>query len=483
MCTRNSLLLAMSLVLSPLFNGCAVIDRSVAPESGKEWVPCGSAPRYKSSSDVLIGRGKAGLLIGKTQLDLPMLMDIAFENSPDTRKAWEIAKVAAAKQGEANSAFFPKVGISYTFDRSVAWSNTKAQDSYVLNKISGHGNYPTLELAMSIFKFGAHVNSANAAKQALYAANYQYNRSLQTLMYQIQISYFNLVSAKSMVLASEKNLEDARCSCESAEIQFKSGLGSMQDLLQSRAGFSQAQFDMEKSLADVESARANLAKIMGVKVGSNIEIYESADYDISDNFVADIDNLIDDSLKTRPDILSAYSELLSKQASANQTKGEFLPELIVGFAGNSKKYTGHSGRSEDYQAYVRLEWQIFNGFYDTYRILEAKAAKEKARQELRSIEISAAADIWTKYHSFKSSIKQYEAAQNLLKASQESFDAMNIAYKNGLSKFNDLLATQSQLSKARTSFVSAKNHFFSSIVELSYATGGLISAPNNTFNR
>ena len=475
MYAKSSLLSISSFIVLSLFCGCMKSADDVARTAKVAWIPKRSAMPHKGSTGLLNSKKTAAMFIGNTELDIPMLLDIAFENSPDTHRAWEMAKVAAARKGQAYSIFYPAVTISGTAEHDL--SNVLTNGARV--KSEGKVYYPTVELTMSVFRFGAHIDTAKAAKQALYAANYQYNRSLQTLSFNVQKCYFDLDSTKSMVVANEKNLEDARCSCERAEIRLKSGLGSVQDYLQAKASFSESQFDLENARASVETARANLSIVIGTRVAQNIEIYHANYDEISEDFVNNVDDLIDDSLKSRPDILASYSELMSKNMTEKELRAEFLPELVVGFSGNRQKYEHVSGEFDNHTAYMKLQWEIFNGFRDTYRILEAKAEKEKARNELRKVEIEVAADVWTKYHGFKSCIKQFAAAKNLLQASQESFDAMNIAYQNGLAKFNDLMSAQNQLAKARTSHVYAKNNLSKSLIELSYATGGLVSSGNS----
>lgn len=479
MCFNNSFWNVCSCIALLLSFGCMKSTDDVARTAKTEWLPERYAVKYKSCPETLNSNKTAAMFIGNIELDIPMLMDIAFENSPETHRAWENAKIIAARKGQAYSIFYPAIKISGVAEHDLS----NVLDGGARVKSEGNVYYPAVELTMSAFHFGSDLKTAQAAKHALYAANYQYNRSLQTLGFNVQKCYFDLDSAKSMVIANEKNLDDAKCSLERADIRLKSGLGSIHDYLQAQASVSDAKFELEKARSSVETARANLSIVIGVRIAQNIEIYHSNNDDISEDFIENVDVLIDDSLKSRPDILAAYSDFMSKSMAEKGAYAEFCPELVLGFSGKKQKYEHVGGEFDNYSAYVKMQWEVFNGFRDTYKILEAKAEKEKSRNELRRVEIAAAADVWTKYHNFKSSVKQFDAAKNFLKSSQESFDAMNIAYQNGLAKFNDLMSTQSQLAKARTSYVSAKNNLSTSIVELSYATGGLVSSASSSNNK
>ena len=91
-----------------IFSGCSTSNAGVSSSSKDTWSPpnaevdnkCSQIARFEKKND------DADILKDGVKLDLPMLLDLAFENSTATKKSWQAAKIAAAQSGRAYSVFF-----------------------------------------------------------------------------------------------------------------------------------------------------------------------------------------------------------------------------------------------------------------------------------------------------------------------------------------------------------------------------------------
>jgi outer membrane protein TolC len=467
-CFRNvgtKVVLAIPILL--LF-GCSGIDKGVAPSNREPWIP----PARESASRQSLPEWKLDVgevLLGPdTRLDLPMLLDIAFENSPMTKKSWQAARISAAQNGKVASVFFPRVKISGVVDKMK--SHTPGpNDSTVENSATTF--YPAIELQCSVFNFGGHAKSVDAARHLLYAANYQHNRALQTLARDVQRCYFALDSAESAVEASEENLRDALIMYDAAFIRYESGLSNIKDFLQAKVGKSRAEFELEEAKSQVESARAALAGAIGVPVSANLKIARNTDQDDIKDLELNIQDLIAETVHTRQDVLALNSVVMAHQGGVWASSSKLFPELVIGASGNRKSYQHKHGQFDNYDIYAALQWTVFDGFSSAYDLMESKAKLKVAEQDLRQKQLLVASEVWSKYHAFKSAKKQLNAARNYEQASRESFDSMLISYKNGLASTSDLMAAQTQLAAARKQTVICKNNLCMSILELAYAVG------------
>ncbi len=66
-----------------------------------------------------------------------------------------------------------------------------------------------------------------------------------------------------------------------------------------------------------------------------------------------------------------------------------------------------------------------------------------------------------------------EAAETLLKASEESYTAALESYKYGVRNFIDVASAQATLAQARTAEVSAKTQVLTGFAELAFMMGSL----------
>ena len=94
---------------------------------------------------------RAALPQGETTQDLPAIVDLALRNNPDTRRAWEDSRVAAARYGRSLSGYYPEVSVEASATRpssAPAWSAPiVTTDGRALNGDRGskapHGPHPT----------------------------------------------------------------------------------------------------------------------------------------------------------------------------------------------------------------------------------------------------------------------------------------------------------------------------------------------------
>ncbi len=451
--------------LACLLEACSLwsIDDDVSTSPSKAWqAPENAFPKKPLLSE--LPQKKLG-----APLSLYDLFDLALENSPQTRYAWESAKMAASDYGVQKTSFLPTGSISAGV----------ITDHYVTNDSSAKGNEvrtgAALNMSWLLFNFGGREAELCALKESLYAANFDYNQTLQDVALAVQKGYFNLSAAKSSVIAQLASLEDAKMTLKSAEIRFHSGLADLQQVLQARADEQDKRYLLEAAYAQVEQARANLAVAIGLPINVYLDILAPNEANV---FFPEVDRLVDDymqeALTNRPDLLAshAYWQASKNQLSASQKA--MLPYLAADFS--ASKYNGGKSNlqlKEDIQLQIGLKWDVFDLFKDHYQLLKAKAAAKAAEESLKQKELSVLGEVWSAFYLFKSSGKQLEAAVSFLETAQEAFKATQIGYNTGVNSLVDLLNSQDTLASARLKKIAAESQWANSLASLAHATGQL----------
>jgi outer membrane protein TolC len=189
---------------------------------------------------------------------LPQLIDIALANNPDTRVAWERARAAAAAYGASRSPYYPTVSAQARagYDRS---NEELPHASGVLKRWYGE---PTLQLTYLLLDFGRRRADDEMFRQQLAAANFTFDRALQTVVFQTQ-------RASS---AAEQNLDLARTDDEAVERRVELGLATEPALLLSRARVAQSEFDLANARLFVREAQANVALAIGVAANAPFDV-------------------------------------------------------------------------------------------------------------------------------------------------------------------------------------------------------------------
>lgn len=481
---KNSLIYTAGLCASVFLASCMSVDSDVAEAPTRYWkAPKDALPeKYVSPSQIKTDEitevekslSASDKLISGRKLTLEDLVDIALENNTSTRMYWFQAKVYAAQKGQVDSQYFPSISVG----AQVARQKNRNTSFFPLGVgtywATGYG--PSLQMNWLLYDFGKREAMSSAAKESLRAANFDYNQSIQDVVLNVHMGYFNLYNALASVKTAEANLEDARNSYEASNARFKNEIGNKQDMLRALANAKNAEFALEQAKASVEAARANLAAYLGIEVDQTLQISEEFVLPKSKEAEKRIEELMASALKQRQSVLAAYSNLAAAKYNTESSIRDFLPKISAVGAMVWTDYTGnefYGTPSNQYSLGAQLTWDIFEGFSKQYELISARAKERAAAQQLKETEISIVSAVWTYYYAYKSALKQLDSTSAAVDASQEAYNATKAAYDNGVSTLTDLLNAQSLLSQARSQKVSAESTLAISIAQLAHATGAL----------
>jgi len=409
------------------------------------------------------------------------LISLGLRRNPANLRAWETARADAARLGQSKAPYYPKV----TFNAQVGKDNNVNSEQTTYTPTTRTFSYgPQFDITWILLDFGSRGFGKDAARQTLIASNFQFNRTLQDTILAIETAYFQLDSARMQEKAREDNLNVAKATLQSVEIQMESGLANITQQLQAQQSVAQAVYDLESARANVTTAQANLAKSVGLPANSALNVEAPAGDPPLKELDSTVNNMIEGALVRRPDLAAKFAAFRSKLALYNQARRNILP-TVTGNLSLGRNYfdetvsagTGGSanpdGATDNFAGSFVLSVDLFDGFLKWNKAREAKASAEVARQELAASEISAIAEVWNDYYSYKTALKQIVAGRELVAASQKAFDSMSISYRVGLNSIVDLLTAQNNLSSSKLIFITARTTLFLASANLAYSTGAL----------
>lgn len=462
---------AIPALAAVLLASCVDVDRSVAWRPTEQWKPPAEAtPRPDGARPGTMANPRtASALVGMGALDLPLLVDIALENNPQTRVSWFAAKSVAAQYGQSLSSYYPQVSLGYELSRNKLKNEIFRDTTYYQ---TAYG--PTLDINWLLFNFGQREATADAAREALYAANFTYNQTYQDVVLDVITAYFQMHAAQATVEATKALLANTEATYDAASKKLQSGLGNKQDTLRALASVKSAEAQLQQNIADVERARANLAQVLGIQVGAYLEIVPPLEPPSFQEMDADVSRLLALALEQRPSLLSAYANVREADANLQAAQADLWPELTAGVSGTYQQTdTDGFNPVQDYQAFLALEWDIFDGFNNKYAIQSARQLARQARQSLRQQELSVLSNVWTNFFAFRSAIREVQANRSAVEAQREAYEAISIGYNTGINSLLDLLTAQQDLDTAQQNFVQSEADLSISVANLANAIGAL----------
>ena len=313
----------------------------------------------------------------------------------------------------------------------------------------------------------------------LIAAKLLFNRQVQEVGFNVERAYYQLDAARANVSAAEATVKLATTDRTNAERRQKNGLATQPEVLLAEQREAEAQYDLENARLAVSFAQADLAVSLGVRADQAPEIKPLTDQRLPASLGPDVEQLINDAVRERPDLVAKVSVLQARQADVDFARASLYPTLgFSSFYGEhaftyrlSPTTLTQTAMAPEYGAGITLRWELFAGFSHVNSIREAEAERDAARADLQSAELDVTATVWRAYFSYLTARRKYDYAEALLAASQSSYDSNFKSYGHGLATIVDLLSAERGLAAARYEIIQSKAEVLISAAAITFATG------------
>ncbi len=409
---------------------------------------------------------------------LPELVNLAEQNNPDTRVAWENAKARAAELGISKATLYPTVAAAAL--AQTVRTNLLFFPNYIRQTLDSYS--PALELDYTIFDFGRRLDEIAVSRNNLLAANLLFNDTHRKVIYQVMAAYYRVLNAKGQEDAAEANLKNAQTVQQAAEARLELGLATLPDVLEARSAAAQADYDLQAAIGASEIAHGDLLTSLGLSPTNPLQVEPIQALTIPQDLPVTVENSIDRALAQRPDLMQRVVELRAAGSELKAAKTAYLPTLsFSGIGGLNKTYGEqdqlagvHSPNQEFWTARLSLTWTLFDGFARENRVAQAKAEQKQAAAEVDAIRDQVENEVWTAYSTARTALRQQKAAAALLDAASSSYNAALQSYTYGVRSQIDVVSAQRALAAARTADVSARTQLLTGVAALAFQTGDLL---------
>ena len=409
---------------------------------------------------------------------LPELVDIAEQNNPETRVAWESAKARAAELGVSKASLYPTLA-------AVALADTNRSQLFFspeyYRQTSGTFS-PVLVVDYTIFDFGRRLQEVAISRSNLLAANFLFNDTHRQIIFQVMAAYYRVLNSKGQEDAQEANLKNAQTVQNAAEARLHEGLATLPDVLEARSATAQADYDLQAAIGATEIAHGDLATTLGISPVNSFQVESIQNLTIPQELPYTVETSIDRALAQRPDLMQQVEQLRAAGAEIKAAKTAYLPTLSFdGSGGLARTYAQqnlgpglYSPTQETWDAKLSLTWNLFDGFARESRLAKARADQKQASAEVDAVRDQVENQVWAAYSTARTALRQQRAAAALLAAASESYDAAMQSYSFGVRSQIDVVSAQRALAAARTADVSARTQLLTGIAALAFQTGDLL---------
>ena len=413
--------------------------------------------------------------------ELSELIDIAQRTNPETRVAWERAQQAAIAAGLAEGLYFPKLATAAT--GAIASAPMPIPKTVVPGGVFRANTQfiiPNLSLEWLLLDFGRRRAAVDDAKAQIVEANAAFNAKHQEIAFNVTRDFYALTAARAKVAASRAALDAATTLEEAVASRKGRGLATEPELLQAQEETARAIYELEDARSAEHDARMTLLESIGIHPGTPIEIADVSQRPLPADLEESIDEAVDRAMAQRPDLIGLLAGVRAKEAAVRKARADFWPRLAVRSAvgGNlgrlSVEHSSYEGTHDLlYDAGLRLEWDLFDGFARRNNLDLAASSRREAQDELEHAKERAVRQVWKAYNDSKVALTKQRAAAALLSASEKASSSSFETYQHGLSTFPDVREAERNLARARTLEQSARAEAWTRAAAFAVSTGDL----------
>src|SRR5437588_5292203 len=444
------------------------------PSSVRPWAPP-ALPRYEGElrqyQATEAERRYLPAIDPRKTYNLAELIDIAQRSNPETRVAWERARMAAATVGLTESAYYPYVVAAAAggYDRAFipfptlrTTSQPPPTNGNLPNvEIVGGGNLVTeallargeLTAKWLLLDFGGRSATRAAAREKLMMANVGFNGTHQKIVFDVTDRFYQLGTARQKVMVTQSALDAAKTVEQAAQARFDNGLATKPELLQAQQQSAQSNFDLQASLGAESDSRVALFESIGLMPTVTLKVADlPAKSGVDAGTEDSVGELITKALSQRPDLVAKLANARSKEYEIRRIRSEYYPKVTLDahvsetelqVSVKNSPYFG--GADYTLGEFLTMVVQFFDGFARRHKLDMAEADLHQAENELAGARDSAARDVWKAYTGYRTALKKQDAAEKLLTASKSAFDAVLDSYKQGLSTYPEVVTAERNL--------------------------------------
>lgn len=367
------------------------------------------------------------------ELGLFEVVNLALCNNPQTHEVWASSRVQAAQIGVSRGSFFPGASLSASGNRNIPGAN---------QRVLG------LTLSYLLYDYGARDASLKSARQLLAAASATQDSTVQSVFLSAVQAYYQTQAARAALDASREAERAAKGSFEAAEARYLAGSATPADKLQAQTAYSQATLNRITAEGTQKKAGGTLANVIGLDASSSVMLAAvNTEPATPAEFERDVNALIEEAKRRRPDLLAAEAQVKAAEASADAARAAGKPSVSLTASTTQVNSTGVTSRGSALG--INLSMPLFSGYAPTYRIRAAEAQIETQQARMERVRLQVALDVWNAYQNLVTASQSLRTTADLLRSAEQSERVALGRYQAGVGSILDVLNAQSALALAR----------------------------------
>lgn len=413
-------------------------------------------------------------------LNLDDAMLRAFQTNPTVSIAQYELDSARASYNAARQSRGISITASHTTQRGGYDDNivkkTDATGAWTGEYWKGIGNSHSngLTASLPIFTGG---NLKGTIKQA--KANYQYNqvgvqRTYNEMRSTVTDGYFTMLQADNMQKLSAESVARLEDHLKNVQAQYDVGVVAKVDVLRSQVELANAKQTLIQAENSYQVAEANMNKIVGLPMDTNLKLDNLLVYNAYDQ---NMDDCLAYAAEHRPELMQAQYNVDAAKGALMVARSGHMPQVAAS-ASQSWSDTNWPGDEKgNWGVGVNVSMNVFDTGVTLSKIHGAEADLKKAEETYRNTVDSVNLDVRSNYLGLREAEKRIGTTKLAVEQADEDYRIAQLRYMSGVGTNTDVLDAQVALTQAKTNYTKALYDYNTSKTALETSIGVPMSNP------
>ncbi len=268
-----------------------------------------------------------------------------------------------------------------------------------------------------------------------------------TVIYNANYYYFNMIREEKMLEISKSALEDSKKLYDIAQARFRAGDIAEIEVLKAEVEVAQTQDDIIFRQNSRDKSRDNLLRFLDMEFGIDILPIEEIQYS---PFNLTMEECLQNASQNRPELISSKYDIELARIDLDQEKRNILPDIAL--TGNLR----YSMQNEiipttTYQILLNGSWDF--PLYDRGKrnnlLKNDEEYLELANLSYGQLQKDVMLEVINAYRELKALENRIELRRKIVDQAQQNLDATQLQYKMGLATILEVTTTTQSLTSAR----------------------------------
>ena len=377
-------------------------------------------------------------------------IEISVKYNPYIQASIYNDEIYKTRIGQAWANYFPAISVGIDVARSGNKYNKEIPPYYRRSIYNTAGYVPSVSADMLLFDFGKTKATADMAKRLYEGAQEETKENINTIIYDIKSTYYNILFAQAQVHVYEDTVADYQLQLRQAQGFYKYGTKPKLDVVTAEYNLGKAQLNLVKAKNILAVAKVQLSKIMGIPEYSN---YELSDEMSLNKFDITSEDAIKTALEVRPELISAKKNMDAAKMNLRAVRREFTPD--IGLFGSYSNSLGNEYNVQSGQVGVGLQYSGLNILRLKKQVDEANATYKMRQAQYENIKNNVYFNVQKNFLDLETAAEEIVIAKLALDQAREQYRQVTGRYKAGVGDAIELKDGENTYLSARLDFYNA----------------------------